>query len=271
MIGWHAPNNETLDFTSGAHNFTRIFDIAKNLGIHIVYRPGPYSNAEANGGGLPGWLTTGEYGALRDDDPRYTAAWTRYSSKVAEVASPYLITNGGPIIQWQLENEYGVQFLNSEFKTPNETAINYMQELNDQTRSWHVDVPFTANNPNMWTRSWSKDYSDAGGNVDLYGLDHYPACWSCIPEECTAINGIVEPYTVFDYYEHFQSVAPTQPSYLMEFQGGSYNPWNGPEGGCLKNMDAPWVNMFFRHNLAQKVSAVNIYMAYGGTNWGNIG
>lgn len=57
----------------------------------------------------------------------------------------------------------------------------------------------------------------------------------------------------------------------MEFQGGSFNPWDGPAGGCSENMGPLWANMFYRHNLAQKVSAVNIYMLYGGTNWGNIG
>ncbi|KAJ0144276.1 Rhamnogalacturonan acetylesterase [Fusarium oxysporum f. sp. albedinis] len=36
-------------------------------------------------------------------------------------------------------------------------------------------------------------------------------------------------------------------------------------------MGPDWVNLFYRHNLAEKVTAVNIYMAYGGTNWGNIG
>ncbi|KAF4947361.1 hypothetical protein FSARC_13982 [Fusarium sarcochroum] len=72
-----------------------------------------------------------------------------------------------------------------------------------------------------------------------------------IIETCLNVNGAVEPYTVFDYYDHFQSVAQTQPSFLMEFQGGSYNPYDGPA--------------------AQKVIAVNIYMVYGGTNWGNIG
>ncbi|OAL51706.1 putative beta-galactosidase [Pyrenochaeta sp. DS3sAY3a] len=269
--GWHAPNNETLDFSSGAHDFTPIFEIAARVGVYIVYRPGPYSNAEANGGGFPGWLTTGEYGPLRDDDPRYTGAWTRYWSHVADIVRPHLITNGGPVLLWQLENEYGVQFLDPELKTPNRSAINYMETLDNTTRGWNIDVPFTANNPNMWTRSWSKDYSDVGGEVDLYGLDHYPACWSCNLDECTNVNGAPEPFTVFNYYDHFQSVSWTQPSFLMEFQGGSYNPWNGPTGGCIENMAAPWVNLFFRHNLAQKVSAVNIYMAYGGTNWGNIG
>ncbi|KAH7217574.1 putative beta-galactosidase [Fusarium oxysporum] len=212
--GWHAPNNETLDFETGAHDYKHAFDIAHELGLYVVYRPGPYSNAEANGGGFPGWLTTGEYGPLRDDNAAYTKAWERYSKAVAEYVRPYLITKGGPVIMWQIENE-----------ARPETG--------------------TANNPNMRTRSWSKDYGNVGGEVDMYGLDHYPACWT--------------------------SVSPTQPSFLMEFQGGSFNPWDGPEGGCSENMGPDWVNLFYRHNLAEKVTAVNIYMAYGGTNWGNIG
>ncbi|PVH69260.1 glycoside hydrolase family 35 protein [Cadophora sp. DSE1049] len=233
--GWHAPNNETLDFETGAHHYAPIFDMAQELGLYIVYRPGPYSNAEANGGGFPGWLTTGEYGPLRDDDPRYSAVWERYSHKIAEYVKPYLITNGGPVIFWQIENEYGAQFLDPELRTPNQSAINYIIELHDEHRDWHIDVPFTANNPNLWTRSWSKDWSNVGGELDLYGLDHYPA------------------------------FAKTQPSFLMEFQGGSYNPWDGPIGGCADRMGPEWVNIFYRHNLAQKVSAVNIYMAYSET------
>lgn len=175
------------------------------------------------------------------------------------------------MIFWQLENEYGVQFLNPDLRTPNQSAINYMELLDKNHRGWDIDVPFTANNPNMWSRSWSKDFSDVGGEADVYGLDHYPACWTCNLDQCLAVNGAVEPYTVFDYYTHFMEVSRTQPSFLMEFQGGSFNPWDGPAGGCGENMGPDWVNLFFRHNLAQKVTAVNIYMLYGGTNWGNIG
>ncbi|KAJ4176797.1 hypothetical protein NW755_014223 [Fusarium falciforme] len=269
--GWHAPNNQTLDFETGAHNFASAFEIAKELGLYIVYRPGPYSNAEANGGGFPGWLTTGEYGPLRDNNTAYTKAWERYSKKVADYVRPHLVTNGGPIIFWQIENEYGQQWIDPDKKIPNATAISYMELLEEKTRDWDIDVPFTANNPNMWTRAWSKDYGDTGGEADVYGLDHYPACWTCNLAQCLNINGAVEPYTVFNYYDHFQSVAQTQPSFLMEFQGGSFNPWDGPAGGCAENMGPSWVNLFFRHNLAQKVTAVNIYMVYGGTNWGNIG
>ncbi|KAK4508536.1 hypothetical protein PRZ48_002275 [Zasmidium cellare] len=271
LWGWHAPNNETLDFSTGAHNYSRVFEEAKRAGVYVIYRPGPYTNAEANGGGFPGWLTTGLHGTLRNDDPRYTAAWERYSGRVAEFVNPYLVTNGGNVIMWQLENEYGNQWLDREELIPNTTAVNYMELLQQKHRSWGIDVPFAANNPNFNTKSWSKDYSDVGGETDVYGLDHYPSCWSCDLSECTAVNGAPEWYTLFDYATHFQEVALTQPSFLPEFQGGSYNPWIGPAEGCRNNTGPPWVNLYYRHNLAQKVTAMNIYMTYGGTNWGNSG
>lgn len=71
---YHAPNNHTVDFHTGAHDITPIFELAKELGMYMIVRPGPYVNAEASAGGFPLWATTGAYGSLRNDDPRYTAA-----------------------------------------------------------------------------------------------------------------------------------------------------------------------------------------------------
>ncbi|KAI5359951.1 Putative glycoside hydrolase, family 35, Galactose-binding-like domain superfamily [Septoria linicola] len=271
LWGWHAPNNETLDFETGAHRYGRIFEDAKRAGLYVIYRPGPYSNAEANGGGFPGWLTTGQYGTLRNNDSRYTAAWERYSGKVADYVKPHLVTNGGNIIMWQLENEYPNQWLDPDLKIPNETAIEYMELLQQKHRSWDIDIPFAANAPNFRRKAWSKDYSNERGNTDVYGLDHYPGCWSCDLSECTSVNGSPEPYTLFDYVTHFEETALTQPWFLPEFQGGSYNPWIGPAAGCRANTGPQFVNLYYRHNLAQRVSAMNVYMAYGGTNWGNTG
>lgn len=53
-------------------------------------------------------------------------------------------------------------------------------------------------------------------------------------------------------------------SFSSEFQGGSYLPWNGPVGGCRNNTGADWVNVFYRNNIAQKVTAHNMYMLFGG-------
>ena len=86
---YHAPNNQTLDFTTGAHDLTPLFELAKELGLYIIVRPGPYVNAEASAGGFPLWLTTGEYGTLRNNDTRYTKAWTPYFTKMSQITSKY--------------------------------------------------------------------------------------------------------------------------------------------------------------------------------------
>ena len=77
-------------------------------------------------------------------------------------------------------------------------------------------------------------------------------------------------YQVVNYYDHFEEVSPTQPSFFPEFQGGSYNPWGGPEGGCPGNIGADFANLFYRNLISQRVTAVSLYMMFGGTNWGAI-
>ncbi|KAF2092648.1 hypothetical protein NA57DRAFT_49846 [Rhizodiscina lignyota] len=266
--GWHAPTPHSLDFTNGAHNFTRLYELAHKIGLYVFIRPGPYINAEANAGGFPLWITNGKYGSLRNNDSRYTAAWEPYQTKFTQLTEPYQITRGGNGLAFQIENEYGEQWANITTKTPNETAVAYVELLEKNARANGIDIPLYANNPNLNTKSWSKDFSNAGGNVDMYGVDNYPSCWSCNLAECTGTNGQYVPYQVVQYYDHFQSVAPTQPEFMPEFQGGSYNPWGGPQGGCLNNSNEDFANLFYRNNIAERVTAMSLYMFYGGTNWG---
>ncbi|PGH12864.1 hypothetical protein AJ80_06573 [Polytolypa hystricis UAMH7299] len=270
--GYHSPNPSTLDFESGAHDFTPLLKIAKKVGLYAIIRPGPYVNAEANAGGFPNWLVTGEYGTLRNNDSRYTDAWTPFFSKYSEIVSNHLVTNDGTTFMYQIENEYGEQWVGSPTdKVPNPTAAAYMELLQENARDNGIDVPLLANDPNMYVRSWSKDYSDARGNVDVYGVDSYPSCWSCNLDECTGTNGEYVAYKVMNYYDHFEQVSPTQPEFLPEFQGGSYNPWGGPEGGCPDDIGADFANLFYRDNIGQRVTAISLYMMYGGTNWGYLG
>ncbi|KAI7362936.1 glycoside hydrolase family 35 protein, partial [Hortaea werneckii] len=253
--GYHSPADGELDFESGAHNITRIFTIAKDLGLYVIVRPGPYINAESTGGGFPGWLLTGDYGTTRNNDSRYTEAWTPYMAAMAQISAEHAVTNGGNVILYQIENEYGQQWTDVDDRVPNNTAIDYMELLEASARRNGIDIPTLANNPNLGSKSWSQDYdiNDVGGNVDIYSLDNYPSCWSCDLSVCTSVNGFPPEFTTFDYYTNFQETAPTQPSILAEFQGGSYNPWNGPQGGCRNNTGPNWVNVFYRNNIGNKV------------------
>jgi beta-galactosidase GanA len=268
--GYHSPNNHTLDFETGAHDFTHLFRIAKRVGLYVIVRPGPYVNAEANAGGFPLWLTTGAYGKLRDDDPRYEAAWKPYVSRYAELTSEHLVTNDGNALVYQIENEYGEQWTDRVKKIPNEPAGRYMEALEITARENGISIPLIHNDPNMNTKSWSKDYAPANatGNVDVAGVDSYPSCWSCNLDECTGTNGEYVAYQVINYFDYFTQYSPTQPSFFPEFQGGSYNPWGGPEGGCPGDIGADFANLFYRNLISQRVSAISLYMMYGGTNWG---
>lgn len=173
---YHAPNNQTVDFSTGAHDIRPLFKLAKELGLYIIVRPGPYINAETNAGGFPLWLTTGDYGSLRNNDTRYTNAWTPYYSQMAEITSGNQVTDGGNALCYQIENEYGYQWIGSASnRNPNETAIAYMKLLEANARRNGITVPLTANDPNMYSHSWGSDWSNAGGNVDVAGLDSYPS------------------------------------------------------------------------------------------------
>ncbi|KAJ5819060.1 beta-galactosidase B [Penicillium riverlandense] len=268
---YHAPNNHTLDFSTGAHDIRPLFELAKEIGLYIIVRPGPYINAEVTAGGFPLWLTTGDYGSLRNNDTRYTKAWTPYFSEMSQVTSKYQVTDGENALCYQIENEYGDQWVgNPSERDPNETAISYMELLEANARKNGITVPLTSNDPNMNTHSWGSDWSNDGGNVDVSGVDSYPSCWTCDLSQCTSTNGVYVPFQVVEYYEYFQENQPTMPEFMPEFQGGSYNPWGGPEGGCAENSDAEFANLFYRWNIGQRVTAMSLYMLFGGTNWGAI-
>jgi len=139
-------------------------------------RPGPYVNAEASAGGFPLWLTTGEYGTLRNNDTRYTEAWKPYFTEISTITSKYQVTDGENTLVYQIENEYGNQWIGSASdRVPNETAIAYMELLEASARANGIKVPLTANDPNMNFHSWGSDWSNEGGNVDIAGVDSYPS------------------------------------------------------------------------------------------------
>lgn len=101
---------------------------------------------------------------------RYLAAWLkffryRYLTSVARTIAKNQITNGGPIILYQPENEY----------TPWENASTvdpqYMQNIMDTAREAGVVIPFINND--QWPAGDAVPGSGVGA-VDIYGFDAYP-------------------------------------------------------------------------------------------------
>src|ERR671932_605808 len=104
--GYHSPKPGVYDF-SGVRDVEKLLDIADQVGIYVIARPGPYINAETDSGGFPAWLDTQE-GRARSSAADYTAAYLAWLSKIDAIIARHQFTDGGGnVILYQVENEYG--------------------------------------------------------------------------------------------------------------------------------------------------------------------
>jgi beta-galactosidase len=103
----HEVEEGRFDFETGNRNLPGFLQIAQEEGIWVLLRPGPYCCAEWDLGGLPSYLLKYPDIKLRCMDPRYLAAAERYLTELAKLVRPFLVSQGGPILMIQIENEYG--------------------------------------------------------------------------------------------------------------------------------------------------------------------
>ncbi|NSW93610.1 MAG: beta-galactosidase [Bacteroidales bacterium] len=134
----HETEEGVFDFSTGNRNLAEFIRLVKEEEMWMILRPGPYVCAEWELGGVPPYLLRIPDISLRSLHPAYMAAAERYMKKLAEVIKPWLVTNGGPILMLQIENEYG-SFGNDK---------NYLQRLKEIWIENGIDVPFfTADGP----------------------------------------------------------------------------------------------------------------------------
>ena len=102
----HEPKEGEFNF-SGMLDIEKYIDIAKELGLYVILRPGPYICAEWEFGGLPAWLLKYNDMELRCYDELYLSKVKRYFTELLDRLRSRLSINGGNIIMLQIENEYG--------------------------------------------------------------------------------------------------------------------------------------------------------------------
>jgi hypothetical protein len=140
----------------------------------IIARPGPYANAETNAGGLALWTSDGSAGMVgtlvwisaslpalgnyRTSDQAYFEAWDPWMKEVNKILVKNQITEGGPIILYQIENE-----LSETVHKADNTLVIYMEQLKKSVRDSGIVVPLTHNEKGQRAQSWSTDYQDVGG------------------------------------------------------------------------------------------------------------
>lgn len=107
-IPWNLHEKE-----KGRFNFSGILDIkrfvllAQELGLYVILRPSPYICAEWEFGGLPYWLLKEDDMHLRCSYEPYLNHVKAYYDRLFQEIAPLQITQGGPVILMQVENEYG--------------------------------------------------------------------------------------------------------------------------------------------------------------------
>jgi beta-galactosidase len=104
---FHETEEGRFDFTSPGRDIASFLRMAQEEGMWVLLRPGPYVCAEWDFGGLPAYLLRTPDIKVRCLDPRYMAAAERYVRALARVVKPLQVTEGGPILMVQIENEYG--------------------------------------------------------------------------------------------------------------------------------------------------------------------
>ena len=165
--------------------------IAKEEGLWVILRPGPYSCAEWEMGGTPWWLLKNDGIKLRSRDPRYINAVKSYLKEVGRVLGGLQITHGGPILMVQAENEYGFYGKDAE----------YMGDIRQALLDAGFDVPLFACNPPSEMKN--------GFRTDLF----------------QAANFGSDPAGNF---KKTRQLMPTGPLICSEFYPGWFDTWGQP-------------------------------------------
>ncbi|CZR61388.1 probable beta-galactosidase [Phialocephala subalpina] len=249
--------------TDGVWSLDQFFSAASEAGIYLIARPGPYINAETAAGGMPGWALRLN-GTLRSTAPDYLNATVNYLSIIGKIIADAQITNGGPVIMVQPENEYSTWPGESFTQFPEQFNRQLMAFTEDRLRDAGIVVPFAVND------NENKGYFAAGsglGAVDIYGIDAYPFRYDCA-------HPYVWPTYRFPtgWQTNHTAFSPSTPFTIMEFEGGSGDGWGGVgEDMCAILVNNEGIRVLFKNNYSFGVTIFNTYMIYGGTNWGNLG
>ena len=104
---YHETAPGVWDFSTGNHNIRAFIQTAAEVGLMVILRPGPYACAEWEFGGYPWWLQKNKDLVIRANNKPFLDSCNNYISKLMTEIKDLQITNGGPIIMIQAENEFG--------------------------------------------------------------------------------------------------------------------------------------------------------------------
>lgn len=233
-IPWniHEPVEGQFDFER-EKNIFKFIEKAEELGLLVILRPSAYICAEWEFGGMPAWLLNIPNVRLRSTDNRFMEKLGNYFGHLLPKLAPYQVTEGGPVIMMQIENEYGSYGMEKE----------YLRQTKTIMQNCGISVPlFTADG------TWN-EVLDSGSMIeeDIFVTGNFG---SKSKENTSILRAFMERHN------------KKWPLMCMEFWDGWFNRW----GEDIVRRDAEDLARDVKEML--EVGSLNLYMFHGGTNFG---
>ncbi|VAI57128.1 unnamed protein product [Triticum turgidum subsp. durum] len=176
-------------YFSDRYDLVRFVKLAKQAGLYVHLRIGPYVCAEWNFGGFPVWLKYVPGISFRTDNGPFKAEMQRFVEKIVSMMKSERLFEwqGGPIIMTQVENEFGPMesvggsgakpYANwaAKMAVATNTGVPWvMCKQEDAQTPWintcngfYCDyfTPNKKNKPTMWTEAWTGWFTSFGGAV----------------------------------------------------------------------------------------------------------
>ena len=201
----------------GQWDIASFIQMVQRVGMKMIVRPGPYICAEWEFGGLPAWLLSDPNMKVRTSDYKpYLDHVDAYFSHLFSLLTQYTYKKAGPIIAFQIENEFGSQkrkdvpylkFLEKQFykwgieellftsdgskQLPNGTLPNILATVN--FNKWPEEKlgilkKFQPNKPLMVTEFWSGWFDHWGSKHHVLKLDQFEQILDVILRMNSSVN-----------------------------------------------------------------------------------
>jgi len=231
----HEPVEGTWDFEDGK-NLAEFIKIAGEEGLYVILRPGPYACAEWEFGGYPWWLQNVEGLELRRDNVAFLEYTKKYIDRLYQEVAHLQITQGGPIIMVQVENEFG-SYVSQRTDIPISEHLSYNAKIKNQLEKAGFNVPFFTSDG-----TWLFEGGAIKGVLPTANGENN-------------INNLIK---AVDQFHDGKG-----PYMVAEFYTGWLAHWNEPHPQIEASSVARQTEIYLQNNVS-----FNYYMAHGGTNFG---
>lgn len=237
-VFWNYHNTApgVWDFETGNHNLAEYIRTAQEEGLFVILRPGPYACAEWEFGGYPWWLQNNKDLVIRANNKPFLDSCKVYINKLAAQVKNLQVSNGGPIILVQVENEFG-SYVDQRKDIPLEEHQKYYTAIKQMLEGAGLEGPFfTSDGAWLFQGGAIKGVlptANGEGNVDN------------LKKAVNAYHDGKGPYMVAEYY----------PGWLDH--------WAEPFNRIGAEAVAAQIEKYLQNNVH-----FNFYMVHGGTNFG---